>query len=105
MLALILLIVLASFAVWGVYQKEQESRALRQEAEVQLADLRQQEELLSGHITSLKSDRGKEAALREQYSVGREGEGLIVLVESDQPAPVPQESTMKQWVRKMVPFW
>src|SRR3989344_2256958 len=79
-LSLVLLIIAVSFAVWGVSKKERESRTLRQEAEVQLADLKEQERTLTEHVESLRTDRGKEEVLREQYGVGRQGEGLIVIV-------------------------
>lgn len=102
---LILLIVVAGFAVWGVSEKERESRALREQAERQLNDLREQEASLSGHIRKLKTDRGKEEALREQYGVGREGEGLIVIVESPQVEQAKESPTLRQWVRRFLPFW
>lgn len=105
MLVLILLIAAASVAVLGVYKKERESRELRMQAESQLRDLREQEQNLGHYISKLKTDRGKEEALREQYGVGREGEGLIVIVDPAQPEPVRATSTVREWVRKFLPFW
>lgn len=102
---LILMIVVAGFAVWGVSEKERESRALRNQAERQLSDLREQEANLSGHIRKLKTDRGKEEVLREQYGVGREGEGLIVIVDSPQVEQTEASPTLRQWVSKFLPFW
>lgn len=105
MMMLVLLVILAGLALWRVYQKERDSRELRRQAEVKLADLKEQETSLSTHIQSLRTERGKEEALREQYSVGREGEGLIVIVEPEQPEPVQATSSMRLWVKKFLPFW
>lgn len=105
MLVLLVLLVGVGFAVWGVSRKEKESRLLREQAEMQLADLRKQEQSLSEHIGSLKTDRGKEEALREQFGVAKEGEGLIVIVQSAQTAETPTEPSMREWVRKFIPFW
>lgn len=99
------LVVFAGFAVKGVWQKEQESRAMRHEAEIELAELQRQEAKLSENIGELKSDRGIEAALREQYGVARKGEELVVIIESQavqEEAPPP---TVREWVRKFLPFW
>jgi cell division protein FtsB len=104
-LLLLALILLATLAVLNVYRKERDSRALRGQAEGRLADLQKQERSLSEHINSLRTDRGKEEVLREQYGVGWEGEELVVLVEPVQVAPAPEPAGMRQWVRKFLPFW
>lgn len=105
LIALSVLFVLASFAVWGVYKKENESRMLRLQAAAQLADLKEQESHLSERIDYLNTQKGKEAALREQYGVARKGEELVVIVESETPQPLPEEEGVATWVRKIVPFW
>lgn len=105
MVALFVIAAGAAFAVWGVYQKEQDSRALRLEAEAQLSDLRNQQENLSQRISELHTEKGKEAVLREQYGVAKSGEGLVVIVESEKQTVPVEESGVRVWVRKFVPFW
>ena len=105
MLALLFFVVAAGAAVWNVWHKEAESRALRHQAEVKLYDLREQEASLSNNIAKLKTDRGKEEALRAQYGVGKEGEALIVIVEPPTPEPIEKQPGMRDWVRKFLPFW
>jgi cell division protein FtsB len=104
---LVLLLVLAAMvlAVWKAYGKERESGTLRSQAEQQLAELLAQEENLNARISKLQTDRGKEEALRAQSEWGRSGEGLIVIVEPDEPEPIEATSTMRQWVQKFLPFW
>lgn len=104
-LILIMVVVFAGLGVWRIYEKERESRALRQEAEGELAHLQKQAALLERKTTQLKTDRGKETLLRDQYEVGRQGEGLIVIVEPPTPEIPPPEPTFLDKVRKFFFFW
>ena len=103
--ALFVLVVVAISGVWSVYQKERESFQLRSEAESQYNMLSQQRVQLQGDIANLETDRGKEAALRQQYAVGKKGEGLIVIVDQRPDAPRQASSTIMQWVHRFLPFW
>ena len=103
--ALFIFVTLAASGVWSVYQKERESLALRDQAESQYQTLSQQEIQLQKDISSLATDRGKEAALRQQYAVGKTGERLIVIVDPQAVVPQQASSTIMQWVHKFLPFW
>ena len=105
MVALLAAVVIVASAVWDVYGKEHDSRTLRVQSEQELSDLQEQEGLLGTNITQLKTERGREEALRESYDVGRQGEGLIIIVEPPAPEPLPEESRLRQWVNKFLPFW
>lgn len=104
-LALFIVVVLAGLGVWSIHVKERESRALREEAEVERAHLEAQAAQLQDKTAQLKTDRGKEELLRDQYDVGRQGEGLIVIVEPPAPAPVAPEPTFLDKVRKFFFWW
>lgn len=92
-------------AVYDVYQKERDSRALREAAENKYRLLQEQHERLGADVRALQTQRGKEAALRELYAVGKEGEGLIIIVEPPS-TPLPQSSpALMEWARKFLPFW
>ena len=104
-LGLFLLVLFLFSGVLSVYQKERESRVLRDAAEHKYSMLAEQHEKLTTDIQKLQTDRGKEEALREQYTVGREGERLIVIVE-----PLGQETeevkpVLMEWVHRFLPFW
>lgn len=75
------LVVVAAFGVWNVYGKQQESMALRAQAESERNDLAARESQLRGDLEKLKTDRGMEEALREQYALAGKGEGLIMIVD------------------------
>lgn len=104
-MALLTLAVFACIEVWDVYHKERDSRVLRVQAEAQLEEMRQEEAHLSAEVQNLRTLRGKEAALREQYEVGRDGEGLIIIVEPKTPEPIQASTTWEKWVTRYLPFW
>lgn len=94
------LVVVMMQGVWGVYEKERESRALRYAAEKELRDLRVREAELRGDISSLSHERGKEEVLRERFDLGKEEEGVVVIVEPSSPEPPPSPThfeRMKGW--------
>lgn len=101
---LLILVAVAVRGVWGVYQKERESRMLREEAEIQLADLKTREASLRDDISELKSDRGMEEVLREEYQLAQPGEGLIVIVEPKETSPASSSKAM-EWLHKAFPWW
>jgi len=105
LLALLGAVVVAGSGVWNVYQKERESAGLREQAENHQADLLEREGRLKKDIATLQTDRGMEAALREQYSLAEQGEGLIVIVDPQTPESVQATSTWGGWVHKFLPFW
>ena len=97
------LVIFAGFSLWSAYEKESESAALRIEAEIQLADLATRRQQLDGDIAGLQSQRGMEELLREQYSLAREGEGLIVIVEPQPATSTHATSSIMDSIRKA--FW
>ena len=102
---LFVLIAVAISGVWNAYRKEQESQLLRTEAEVQLADLTSRKAQLEADIAKLKTDRGMEATLREQYLLAKSGENLIIIVDPQTPAPVQATSSVRDWFKKTLKWW
>lgn len=100
-LVLMVIVFFGMWAVWDVLLKERESRTLRKQAEAQLKDLETRETGLTARISTLETERGQEAALRGAYQVGREGEGMITIVEqsaSTTSAPsAPKKSRFLWW--------
>jgi cell division protein FtsB len=97
---LLALVAIALKGVWGVYQKEKDSRELKIEAEAKLDDLKKREYELRADIAALRSDRGIEAELREKYDLAEEGEGVVVIVDPPtppaEPTPTPFQK-FKSW--------
>ncbi len=105
LLALLVLVVIAADAVWGVYQKEGESQILREQAESQREDLLKRRSQLEVEIADLGSDRGLEETLREQYALAEEGERLIVIVDPTEPETSNATSTFIDKLRSFFWFW
>lgn len=93
MLALLVLVIMAASGVWSVYNKDRESRILRSQSELELSHLQAQQARLSSDIARLETPRGQEETLRAQYAVGKQGEGMIVIVEPEREAPVEATTT------------
>jgi cell division protein FtsB len=89
LLALLVVVCFAGWSVWGAWQKDQESAALDQESQANLQDLSAQQTTLQQNISQLETSRGKEAALRQEYSVGEQGENMIIIVDSSSTPPPP----------------
>src|SRR3989338_2723925 len=102
---LLALVIVAVSSVWKVYRKAQESSVLRKEAEVKLSDLYKRRTQLETDITKLKTSRGMEEALREQYGLAKIGAHVLVIVDSPTPAPTVATSSMMQWFQKTLSWW
>ena len=105
LLALLVLVVAASFGVWNVFSKERESHTLRVQAESERNDLALRESDLKGDLSKLETDRGKEQTLREQYALAGQGEGLIVIVDEPTSTPITATTTPKSWLQKFFSWW
>jgi hypothetical protein len=103
---LFVLLILAMSGVWGIYTKDRESIVLKEQALSQLADISIQQTQLTASIAELETARGKEAALRQQYSVGSPGEGMVMIVEPPAPAPVATTTTpFQKWIHSAFSWW
>lgn len=104
---LLALVVIAASGVWSIYQKERASAILKQEALSQLNDLSTEQSQLVASIGELQTERGKEAALREQYSMAAPGEGEVVIVEpASSTAPsAPTSTSFASWIKSALPWW
>ena len=101
--ALLILVFLAASSVWDVYGKERESRKLRLQAEAEQADLIKRQARLEADMAKLKTDRGLEEALREQFALAERGEKLVVIVDPPKPGPAKATSTVREWFGRI--FW
>ncbi|OGG58477.1 hypothetical protein A3C86_04795 [Candidatus Kaiserbacteria bacterium RIFCSPHIGHO2_02_FULL_49_16] len=105
LILLFVLVIIAISGVWKAYRKEQESLSLRQEAEIQLADIAKRRAQLEADIAKLNTTRGMEEALREQYRLAKTGEHLIIIVDSPTPAPIVATSSVMEWFQKTLNWW
>ena len=105
LLALAGFVFVTASGVWDVYQKERESSALRAQVESEYAELRERETQLKKDIARLSTDRGMEEALRKQYALAEEGEGLIIIFEPPATEPVHATSSVREWFENVFNWW
>lgn len=75
-------------ATWGAYEKERETREKRAVAEQEFTRIDAQKNALEAEIEHLNTQQGLEAELRSQFDLGKDGEGLIVVVDKEENKPV-----------------
>jgi len=94
---LLIILVVMSRAVWGVYQKHQKSEEIVARAQSDLKVLKEREAMLGASIKALETEEGKEREIRDRFGVVREGERLIVLVDDSVKAKQEVVSDPKSW--------
>jgi len=93
--AIVIMLIPVSFfgyAAYGAYVKSTETGFKRQTVEQNLSELEVRQQALVADLENLNSQRGVEAELRGRYSVGKEGEHMIMLVDTSEVAET--ESTL-----------
>ena len=106
LLALLILVLIGISGVWRIYNREIESSQLQQESATHLADLMKREQQLKADIENLNTARGKEAALRQQFQMGKPGEGMIVIVNPKAPEVIQSTTTrFSRFMDSVFPWW
>ncbi|HPB60402.1 MAG TPA: septum formation initiator family protein [Candidatus Paceibacterota bacterium] len=98
-MAILAVLVLLIFvrAAWKMYQRDALSRDNLKMAEEQLAALKAREADLQTKIKALETPRGIEEEIRANFSVAKEGEKVISLVE--------EEATTTATTTEKKPWW
>lgn len=68
------------YLVFDIFKKEEIARHAAADTKAELASLEAREATLSANLVDLKTERGREASLRETYGVARPGEEVIIVV-------------------------
>lgn len=98
LLAVILLFLLIiSKAAFNVYKRERYSNENLEALKAKKENLLARADNLSEEIENLKTDRGKEEALREKFNVVKSGEEVIALVEPKEIATSTDEQGKTFW--------
>lgn len=80
---LLVIFVLVAHGTWGIYQKKRVVNADLRETEQTLAEYEERKNKLESRIDRLNSDVGKEELLREKYSLSKEGEKAIFILDDE----------------------
>ncbi len=83
-LSVIVFLLLAFFlarGAWSAYHKSSEAETSLAEAKREYAELENRQIFLAGEIERLSTNRGQEEELRSRYSVAKDGEQRVIIVE------------------------
>lgn len=82
-LVLAIAVALMVKATWNVYSKQQVSREKLELAHEELRKLKEREAMLASSIGKLGTEEGVEEEIREKFRMAKEGEHLIVVLDSE----------------------
>ena len=85
------LVLIFAWSVFGFMGKMQTTRENRKIAEEKLIKLQKQKEKLSSDIAKLNTDEGVEESIRARFGLVKEGEGMIVIVDDENPLEVEKQ--------------
>ena len=77
----LVLVLIFAFNLLGFWGKMRITVRNREAAEERVLELKENQEELAANIAKLNTPAGVEETIREKFGLGKEGEGLIVIVE------------------------
>lgn len=81
LIILSILVLLSIHSVWSVYQKKSISEQAKNVALKHTEELRSREGELQANIGRLKIDTGVEEEIRSKFTVAKDGENMVVVVD------------------------
>ncbi len=92
------------FSVYTVYQKKLESERGVRDVQNKLRELDAKHTVLIGDIDNLQTEEGLEAEIRNKYSVAKEQENVVVLVENETGSSSSQKEPSQSMWQKIKVF-
>jgi len=84
--------VILLISIISLYPKSRDAVRARNQAREELQALKEKEEELKMKIDSLNTKEGQEEALRSKYYVADEGEGVVVILDKEEEAKIPEKN-------------
>lgn len=97
---LFFIIIFISLGLFSIVNKSIDANIARKHAELEAEALIEKQKVLSDKLSSLQTREGQERALKEQYSVVKEGEQVVVISDDsieDLPVSNNQNSNKKDF--------
>ena len=82
-------------------RKNNYTKLLKEQSSRELQELQTRQQRLESDIASLKSERGQEEIIRENFQVTKEGEGVVVIIDDTQK-PEELEKKEKSFFQKII---
>ena len=98
----VLILLLAAFAFLAsraflLFQKETDVREKSKEVKTELSKLESRERELKQKVDYLQTERGKEEEMRGRFMVGKEGEGVIMVIDEKPNTAAVREAPKSSW--------
>jgi len=90
-------------AAWNMYQTNYGTKQRIERLRTEHQELQQREKIISSAAMNVSTERGLEAEIREKFSVAKEGERVIVLIDDDE-VPVSVEEKERKWWRNVLSY-
>ncbi|MCG2694682.1 septum formation initiator family protein [Candidatus Parcubacteria bacterium] len=81
LVVIFILLVLVAKGAWNAYSDAKITQGNRKSAEIQFAELEKRESDILFEIEQLNTQEGKEKEIRSKFSVVKEGENMIMIVD------------------------
>jgi cell division protein FtsB len=94
---LVLILLVVARATWGLYWKNQRALSNLRSSALRFDKLTEREVILRDKIERLKTPRGIEEEIRNNFPVAKPGERVINFVEEDEKSSLPATTTKKWW--------
>jgi len=104
---LVAVVILVAVSAWNMYQTQQQAQETINRLETQKAELLEREDTVASEALDLSTERGIEEEIREKFSVAKEGERVIVLVDDEEAnatSTVPESSWWQSVLEYIWPF-
>ena len=90
-------VVFAIHSTWTVYQKKIESDMVRKQAENHFDELENREAMINTAMARLATPEGTEAEIRSRFSVAKNDENLVIVVEDKDEVSGTTTQKMTLW--------
>ena len=104
----VILAVLSLMVLWSAYDRylvAKEMSEKRYALEKEMKDLKERQETLGAKVEYLSSERGKEAEMRREFDIAREGEQVVIILDDEVETVIMPMSTSTSETRPWYKFW
>ena len=105
LLVIFCVIIVFSFNIFRLLEKERETSKKKEQILSQIEDLRSREDILKKDISKLSTEIGIEETIRDKYQVVKEGEKMVIIVDKNEKNlnnfPIEKENhNFWSWIKK-----
>jgi len=102
---LVVLVILLSRASWNVFLKEKNTKESLVETQEDFQNLEREKNELEGDINNLSTARGVDEEIRNKFRVTKDGEGMIMLIDSPEISTTTTEENKESFWSRLFDFF